>query len=141
MVSVKWLALVGETLLVLFVGMSVFWQVYWQPPDRVDFLLHRSEYEGIVRSVKEQGIPPGTQEQKIQVSGRTTWVRCTDDGHYTIAIETVDNGHFGSAGYVFADVPPARLPDPYNDLDVPGGLPQFETQLSAHWWIVHNNLN
>jgi hypothetical protein len=134
------IGLIGLLLLIALAGTRLLWQLYWHVPGSVDFLLHRSEYEKIVRTIKEQKIAPEDPDKAVEFTGRVVWVRCAD-GEYTITIQTADWGHFGTAGYVYADTPPARLPDAYRTFDAPGDLPLVDQQLNLHWWTVYNNLN
>ena len=134
-----WLGL--GIVIALIVFAPILWQFSLRIPGKADFFVHHAEYENIVRTVKAQVTLPGALEKSQTIGGYVVWKRRSDDGPYTITIRTADWGHLGYGGYVYADMPPARVTkDPYRTFDNPGDLPFLDRRLDMHWWTVYNNL-
>lgn len=135
-------------LLASLASVPLLWQVYWRVPGNIDFVLHRAEYENIVRTIKTTKFDVHLQTMDAEeisreqhIDGYRVWGKRSETGQYTITILTADWGHFGYGGYVYADTPPAPVKNQtYRTIDAPGDLPFVNRRLNTHWWTVYNNL-
>jgi len=126
-------------------GMLV-WQLSVGRPGHADFYLHRSKYEGIVRTVKQMPLANGAQTS-TSIDGLVVNAARSQTGSYAVTITTVDGHHAGVYGYVFSDLPLTPHPNPnYPDLpavDNPGDMPFSDKRIvgqGGHWWSVYNDL-
>jgi hypothetical protein len=125
-----------------------------------DFYIHKYQYESIVQSVKAANMAVMDQQYWVvsQWSNPVKLRRLTPSqkpptlagqvaAHrtrtgYIISIVTSDNGHFGTAGYIFSDAPLKPIQgDSYTSTDAPGDLSFLEKRINDNWWTAYNNLH
>lgn len=112
-----------------------------RPPSALDFRLHRTRYEGIVRKVTQAGPMPmrfevyrvsrnlDPESLRIDgpgVGGVEVIAGWDDAGRCRITIRTTDEGHLGYMGYIYSDGVP--LPERYDTWP-----------MCKNWWAFHDN--
>jgi len=124
-------------------------------PGRINFLLYRDTYEGIIEEVREVGLHPG-ESVRLTYDYNTTppslrreteaddrnftfaWAEMTLRGNLKVAFVTVDLHHAGRWGYAYSEVPvyPSRE---WAGSDVPGPTRWVRKRLNERWWTVDAN--
>jgi len=75
-------------------------------------------------------------EPRIGKEAGTVWVERDEAGRLLVAIETLDHGHAGEFGLLFAD--PGAVATEDRDDTIPGPGPEWnlEKDLGGGWWRV-----
>jgi hypothetical protein len=150
--SAVWLLLANDTISILL--------------DQTPGYFDRERFTGVVEQVRLLELQPGQDHflrlddlndpqsirhlkagerfRRGQGAGNV-WARRSSDNQLTVVIETRDQGHSGSYGFAYSDVPLSAKPfgKPWFTIDVPGPLTfvQPKMRIDDHWWKVLYNLD
>jgi hypothetical protein len=118
-----------------------------------------ARYEAIVTRIRSLGLKPGERRQyRLDDPGNastlrldaespppprghgagTIWVETDEHGHLLIAIETIDSGHAGEWGYLYADRSVKMRRG--QTTEGPGREWTLECDLGDGWWSVSYRL-
>jgi hypothetical protein len=140
----KSLVVCGIFLAIFLVSVAIS---YVHSPGIHEFQFHRSRYEHIVANAKSidngsedvrrlwmsSDLDPATLARKRtnneDMQGMVEVFRNETTGAYIIIITTLDQGHFGTFGYAYADTP-----NSFKE----AGMWQSESKIDAHWSIAAN---
>lgn len=81
--------------------------------------------------------PQSSESPRGQGAG-TVWVEKDEQGHLLIAVETVDRGHAGEWGYLYAE--PGVALSRGQSIERPGREWTLERDLGNGWWAVSYRL-
>ncbi len=110
---------VVATVLLLLLAPAM-WDLYWHVPGRLDFWLHRREYQRILQQVQAQSTH-GQEFRRQMIGGVEVSTWWNPDGSTSFLLKTADWGHFGQGGYTYGSpLPPGDGIWQNGDMVAPG---------------------
>ncbi len=90
-------------------------------------MIHGARYDRLVAAAKKHGLGPHGFLHRAPIEGYLVDANQDKDGRWSISFVTMDYGHLGYYGYIFAD----RDPEVNKDF--------ITGRLGEHWWTYHDN--
>lgn len=145
----------GAIVILGLIGAILIFYLSMHKPGQIDFFFRGARYDEIVKAIKSFPLPNGATQSfrvdkdfspsSLTQSPHETGAYRSSRGHvnvernqkgdYFIELITVDNGHYGFAGYIFCDQPLADNELPPQPTREPGHIYK---KLNNHWSAFYN---